>query len=83
MVAETVLEFLLSRPVVIFFSIAALFFVIARALEPHVDKREPPTIRPRIPFIGHFIRAVREQSVFLDNLSYVRFYLRKGLYSQL
>ena len=68
MALEVVFDLLLSKSVVTVLAIPVLLFFIAQTLESHVDKLEPPVIKARIPFIGHFIRAVREQSLFLTNL---------------
>jgi hypothetical protein len=55
MALEVIFDLLLSKSVVTVLAIPVLLFFIARTLEPHVDKLEPATIKPRIPFIGHFI----------------------------
>jgi hypothetical protein len=34
-------------------------------LSPHVDPREPPILKPTIPFVGHLIGLIRHGSHFL------------------
>ncbi|KAK4244311.1 cytochrome P450 [Corynascus novoguineensis] len=43
-------------------SIALLFTL--HALGPRVDPREPPLLKPRIPFIGHIVSMMRHQTQF-------------------
>lgn len=55
-------------------SIAAtllLSFVLTQFFSPSFDSREPPPLKPRIPFIGHILSLIRYQTDFLVRLSLV------------
>lgn len=55
-------------------SIAAtllLSFVLTQFFSPSFDLREPPPLKPRIPFIGHILSLIRYQTDFLLELSSV------------
>lgn len=43
-------------------------FLVLHTLTPSVDPREPPLVRPRIPFIGHIVGLMRHQAQFHMNL---------------
>ncbi|GAB1317100.1 hypothetical protein MFIFM68171_07310 [Madurella fahalii] len=47
-------------PVTIITVVIAVF--LAHALGPRVEPREPPLLKPRIPFIGHIIGLMRHQA---------------------
>ncbi|PKS08401.1 hypothetical protein jhhlp_005345 [Lomentospora prolificans] len=43
-------------------------YLINRLLFPTIDPREPPILRPTIPFIGHILSLIREQNHMFDRL---------------
>ncbi len=45
-----------------------LLFLLKPVLFPTFDPREPPVLRPGIPFFGHLISMIREQGNFLNRL---------------
>ena len=45
---------------------------------PQVEAREPPVLRPTIPFIGHIIGMVREGPHYLRRLRYIPSYGTDG-----
>lgn len=49
-----------SMPLLLLF-LAAVFVLLRQLFEPRMDPREPPLLRPNIPFIGHLIGMVRNQ----------------------
>jgi hypothetical protein len=52
-------------------AIAALpliLYLVNRVVFPTVDPREPPILRPKIPFFGHIISLIREQTNMFDRL---------------
>ncbi|KAI8651201.1 hypothetical protein NCS55_01363700 [Fusarium keratoplasticum] len=49
--------------------IPLLFVGLKKLLYPTFDPREPPVLRPRIPFIGHIVGMIRERSSW-----YIRIY---------
>ncbi|KAL6355413.1 hypothetical protein LRP88_11002 [Fusarium phalaenopsidis] len=49
--------------------IPLLFVGLKKLLYPTFDPREPPILRPRIPFIGHIVGMIRERSSW-----YIRIY---------
>lgn len=44
-----------------------LFYLYKRSI-PEVDGKEPPLMLPRMPFIGHLVGLVRNQSQYYTNL---------------
>lgn len=63
-----VLDWLLSKSAIAVLTVVVLLFFVARSYEQPVHELEPPAIRSRVPFIGHMIRTLNEQSFFLKNL---------------
>ncbi len=47
---------------------AVLAFLILHLLTPRLDPREPPLLKPRIPFIGHILGMIRHQAQYHINL---------------
>ena len=45
-----------------------LLYHVYRVLFPTVDSREPPILRPKIPFFGHVISLVRERTGMFGRL---------------
>ena len=43
-------------------------YALKRVLYPAVDPREPPVLRPTIPFVGHVISLIREKTNIFDRL---------------
>lgn len=58
--SPAVLSVVLALPV--------LFVLLKRLLFPTFDPREPPVLRPRVPFIGHVIALVSERSSWYRRL---------------
>lgn len=68
-------QFLFStNAIVAFASIAILYLSLVKlppvllGIAPH-ESVEPPIVKPRIPFVGHVLGMVREQSAFHRNLA--------------
>ena len=51
----------------IFLAIAVLVFLVQRSLAVRMDRREPPLVKPRIPYIGHIISLVKDPSTYLQS----------------
>lgn len=52
-------------------AIAALplaLILLKRVVFPSVGPREPPVLRPTIPFFGHVISLIREKTAMYDRL---------------
>lgn len=47
--------------------ITSLFYLYNMSI-PQVDGKEPPLMLPRVPFIGHLVGLVRNQSQYYTNL---------------
>lgn len=43
-------------------------FLLKRVLFPTVSPREPPVLRPAIPFVGHVVSLIREKTGLFDRL---------------
>ena len=43
-------------------------FLVKRVLYPTVTAREPPVLRPAIPFVGHVVSLIREKTGMFDRL---------------
>lgn len=43
-------------------------FLLKRVFLPTVSAREPPVLRPTIPFVGHIISLIREKTGLFDRL---------------
>lgn len=43
-------------------------YALKRVLYPTVDPREPPIIRPTIPFVGHVVSLIREKTNIFERL---------------
>ncbi|KAK0716387.1 cytochrome P450 [Lasiosphaeris hirsuta] len=57
------LDALMSTPAVV--TIAAIIFtLLIHNFLPHTDRREPPVVKPRVPFIGHIIGLMRHQAKY-------------------
>jgi hypothetical protein len=41
---------------------AVALSLLNRLLTPRIDPREPPVVKPRIPWIGHIIGVIRHQA---------------------
>ncbi|KAL2024713.1 hypothetical protein VTK56DRAFT_6914 [Thermocarpiscus australiensis] len=64
-------------PMIYLFTLAALplaLLLLRRVLFPSYDPREPPVLRPKIPFLGHAISIAREASGY-----YTRLYKEKRM----
>jgi cytochrome P450 len=65
--AASGLETLTKMPITI--ALGAVFALLAfLALNPRVDPREPPVVKPGIPLVGHIIGLMRYQAQFHINL---------------
>ena len=52
-------------------AVAALpvaLYLFQRVVFPTVDAREPPILRPKVPFFGHIISLIREYTSMFDRL---------------
>ncbi len=47
---------------------AVLAFLILRLFAPRLDPREPPLLKPRVPFLGHILGMIRYQAQYHVNL---------------
>jgi hypothetical protein len=45
-----------------------LLYVVGRVLFPQVDSREPPILRPKIPFFGHILSFARQNNRYYERL---------------
>lgn len=45
-----------------------LLFSLKKIFYPTVDPREPPIVRPTIPFVGHIISMIRERASWYKRL---------------
>ena len=52
-------------------SLIIYMFYLYRLSIPKLDSREPPIMLPRIPFVGHLVGLVRNQSDYYTSLQYV------------
>lgn len=43
-------------------------YLLKRVLLPAVSAREPPVLRPAIPFVGHVVSLIREKTSMFDRL---------------
>ena len=43
-------------------------YLLKRVLFPTVGPREPPVLRPTVPFIGHVVSMIREKTSLFDRL---------------
>jgi hypothetical protein len=58
-------------PIALTLTVAALslaLLVLQRVLYPTFDSREPPVLRPKVPFIGHAISIARGINVYYARL---------------
>ena len=44
------------------------FYLLKRVIFPSVSPREPPVLRPTIPFFGHVVSMIREKTGIFDRL---------------
>lgn len=54
--------------VLIIAALPLVLYLLNRIVFPSVDAREPPVLRPKIPFFGHIISLFREQTNMFDRL---------------
>jgi hypothetical protein len=62
---------LLANTPVMVFTIAAMpliVYLLNKIIFPTVDPREPPVLRPKVPFIGHIVSLLSEKTRFFDRL---------------
>lgn len=52
----------------IILAITAVLLIIRQRLSLQLDPREPPILKPRIPYIGHIIGMIRQHCVYFDEL---------------
>lgn len=55
-------------PLVITTIVVLLGLVLLALVNPRVGPREPPLLKPRIPFIGHMIGLLRHQAGYYSML---------------
>jgi hypothetical protein len=51
--------------------VAALGFLLWQNLRIKMDSREPPQLRPWIPFVGHLIGMLRYHQAYFEKLRFV------------
>ncbi|KAL2140136.1 hypothetical protein VTI28DRAFT_4218 [Corynascus sepedonium] len=59
-----VLQAIRTMPVTLAIAVSISLLFTFHALGPRVDPREPPLLKPRIPFIGHIVAMMRHQAQF-------------------
>lgn len=52
----------------IILAVAAVLLIIRQRLALQLDPREPPILKPRIPYIGHIIGLLRYHTAYFDHL---------------
>jgi hypothetical protein len=55
----------------IIFATAAVLLVCWSRLSVRVDAREPPILKPTIPYVGHIIGLLTHQTSYFEKLRYV------------
>lgn len=49
-------------------AVPLVLYLVKIVVFPTVDPREPPVLRPKLPFIGHLVSLAREKNSMYDRL---------------
>lgn len=52
----------------IILAVLAVLLIIRQRLAVQLDPREPPILKPKVPYIGHIIGLLRYHGAFFDKL---------------
>lgn len=55
-------------PLMVLSIVAAVFLLAWRSLRVQMDPLEPPSLKPRIPLIGHLAGMIRYHTVYFEKL---------------